>query len=144
MAQPAASAVGLTAAFAKTAHENLLELKDGPDKVKTAKADVEGLRLVLERQKNCPLLEEHGWEAFRALIKTCCDDVECFADKLQSLAPVALSSRRAKYWKMSMALWEENALWKMSTRLSSHTNSLSLHLNLRYVLAIVEWVCEGG
>ncbi|KAL2193089.1 hypothetical protein P885DRAFT_64274 [Corynascus similis CBS 632.67] len=114
----------------KAARETLASFKDGPDNVKKARSDVEKLRLVLERLSHCRILDAPGTEALRADIVSCFKDIQTFDNKLKQLVPKARSPHRAKYWKRFMAMWDEEALSKMSMRLTNHIASLNFHLNV--------------
>ncbi|KAK4034294.1 hypothetical protein C8A01DRAFT_18873 [Parachaetomium inaequale] len=113
---------------AKVAHEILSSFKDAPDNVKRASADVQSLVLILERLANCHVLEGHGGEALRRSIDTCRRDIDSFSIKLKGLIPEASNSRRSKYRKRFLTMWDEKALSKMSADLASHTSKLNFHL----------------
>lgn len=53
---------------AKAAYEILSSFKDGPENVKTVRADIERLIFILEKLSNCRLLERTGSEALRTAI----------------------------------------------------------------------------
>lgn len=120
--------VGLKSA--KLAHTILSSFKDAPDNVKSATAGVEGLLLTLEGLSKCRALGEPGGDALRAPIDACLRDIESFAKELQTLTPEASSSRRQRYKKILMAMWEEKALTQMSAKIASHAVNLSLCLNI--------------
>ncbi len=116
---------------AKIAHGILTGLKDAPEKVKSAREDVERLLLTLEGLSTCRALEEQGGSALRGSLDACHSDLETFVNKLTSLTQMgAQSSRREKYWKRFLAIWDEKALSSMSAKLVSHTSNLNLHLNI--------------
>jgi len=125
--------VGLKSA--KAAYEILSSFKDGPENVKRATADVEGLLLTLVQLSKCRALEKESSEALRATIDVCLGDMNSFVRELTKLTLEPQSSRHKQYWKRLMAMWEEKALSKMSARVASHTSSLSLWLNVlqRYI-----------
>lgn len=123
---------------AKTAHSILSSFQDGPENVKRATADVEGLLLTLVQLSKCRALETEGSEALRATIDVCLGDIDSFVRELTKLTLEPQSSRRTQYWKRLMAMWEEKALSKMSARIASHNSSLGLWLNVlqRYILML--------
>ncbi|KAK4151156.1 hypothetical protein C8A00DRAFT_17414 [Chaetomidium leptoderma] len=94
--------VGLKSA--KAAHKILSSYKDGPETVKKAKSDVEGLLQILEQLSKCRALEGDGDEALRAPIEACLRDIESFASKLRSLDPEASKSPWGKYRKRFKAM----------------------------------------
>jgi hypothetical protein len=121
---------------AKVTHEILSSFKDAPDNAKRALTDVESLVLILERLASCRVLEGHGGEGLRGSIDSCRRDIDSFSSKLKSLIPEALTSRRTRYWKRFMGMWDEKALSKMSANLTSHSSKLNFHLAVlqRYAL----------
>jgi hypothetical protein len=132
MAEPASVLafvlVGLKSA--KLAHKILASFKDAPDNVKSATADVEGLLLTLEGLSKCRALGEHGGDALRAPIDACLLDIASFAKDLQSLTPEVPNSRRQKFKKRFLAMWEEKALTQMSAKIASHAANLNLSLSV--------------
>jgi len=114
---------------AKVAHEILSSFKDGPENVKRATADLEGLLSTLEELSTCPALTEHGGEVLREPIDACLGDVESLVAKIKSLTLEAGDPRRVKYRKRFMAAWDEKALSKVSSKVASHTAILNLRLN---------------
>ena len=120
--------VGLKSA--KIAHEALSSFKDGPKRVRRATADVKRLRSTLERLSQCRALEGPSGESFVEPMEACLEDLNDFARKLTHLTLEPQGSRRKKYWKRLMAVWDEKALSEISDRVANHTVYLNIELGL--------------
>ena len=120
--------VGLKSA--KIAHEALRSFKDGPKRVRRAAADVKRLRSTLERLSQCCALDGPSGERLVEPMADCLDDLNEFARELTRLALEPQDSRRKKYWKRLMAMWDEKALSEMSDKMANHTVNLNLELDM--------------
>ena len=132
MADPASILAFVLAGLksAKIAHDVLSSFNDAPERVRRATVDVKRLRSTLERLSNSRAFEGLSGQILTEPMKACVDDLDDFARKLTRLTLEPQSSRRKKYWKRLMAMWDEKALSEMSDRVANHTAELNLCLNL--------------
>jgi hypothetical protein len=121
--------IGVGRKAAKAVHTVFSGLKDGPENVRHASTNVQGLISALERLSECRVLEDDGDGPLSKRMLACVDDVEAFAAKLEKLTISDTERRRGKYWKKLRTILKEKDLDDMNRIVLSHTTALNLELN---------------
>ncbi len=120
--------VGLALQSAKTLHDFLSSIKDGPQDVQQAANGLRQFQSTLEQLSQCSAFCQPEGDAARDYVKTCRSDVQDFAGKLARLQFSDDEKRSGRYWKKIKIAFNEKGLARMSAVIEKHTMSLTLQL----------------
>ena len=113
----------------KTIYKVVSDIGDGPENVKRAAADAQGLMTILEHLSRLQLLDEDSSESLKARLLLCVDDLERFEKKLGKVAITDSERRLGRCWKRIRAFLDEKYLETISSVITGHIAALNLHIN---------------
>ncbi len=116
---------------AKTIHDVLSAVKDGPQSLRHLVGDIAQLQGILERLSCLPQpINEGDAEALKSAAKRFTDDVAQIESKLQRLRIRPTDRHGGKLWKRLLTAIKEKDLTQMQGLVRGHFMMLSVQLNL--------------
>ncbi|KAH7023773.1 hypothetical protein EDB80DRAFT_770521 [Ilyonectria destructans] len=120
--------VALTSA--KTIHDVLSAIKDGPEGVERLTNEVAQLQHILERLSQIPFGNETDVAEMADLARKCANDVAVFESRLQRLQLSSADCRRARLRRRIQITFSDKDLEQMRDVIRAHVLMLNFRLNL--------------
>ncbi|KPM42617.1 hypothetical protein AK830_g3921 [Neonectria ditissima] len=122
--------LGLALASAKTIHDVLLAIKDGPKSVQRLSDDVAQLQGILDRLSQLAFGSETDMTELASLAKRCADDVGVFEARLRHLNLFSADGRSGRLWRRIKTSLSDKDLEQMRDIIKGHILLPNFRLNL--------------
>jgi hypothetical protein len=120
--------LGLALQSAKTLHDVLSAVQDGPKQVHRAADALQRFQSTLQQLADCRMFCQQGSLSDRDSIRACSDHMKRYADKLVGLKISDDERRAGRYWKKMKTAFSDKTD-RMSGEITEYASTLSLRLS---------------